>query len=220
MSFEAADKVKVAVITGGHGFDVPGFQQAFDHPEIRAYHQHMNHFAGSPAEIRRGYDCVCFYHMLMPTPKDDGEWYEGQAKTALEDLGETEQGIFVLHHALLAYPDWPLWSDIVGIQSRKFGYHDDQHLKIEVAEPDHPITQGLAAWEMIDETYTMDDAGAGSEILLTVDHELSMKTIAWTRSYKKARVFCFESGHDNQTFTVPEFRQVLARGILWCAGRI
>jgi len=42
-------------------------------------------------------------------------------------------------------------------------------------------------WEMIDETYTMADAGEGSEILLTTDHAKSMKTLGWMRQYKNAR---------------------------------
>jgi type 1 glutamine amidotransferase len=47
-----------------------------------------------------------------------------------------------------------------------------------------------------------------------------MKTIGWTRQYKKSRVFCFESGHDNQTWVSPEFREVLRRGLLWCARKL
>jgi type 1 glutamine amidotransferase len=47
-----------------------------------------------------------------------------------------------------------------------------------------------------------------------------MRTIAWTRRFGKARVFCLESGHDHQTFVDPNYRQAVARGIQWTAGRI
>jgi type 1 glutamine amidotransferase len=73
---------------------------------------------------------------------------------------------------------------------------------------------------MVDETYAMADAGTGSEILLTMDHPRSMKTIAWTRPYRNSRVFCFQCGHDNQAWENPNFREVLARGIRWTAGRM
>ena len=73
---------------------------------------------------------------------------------------------------------------------------------------------------MVDETYTMADAGPGSEILLTIDHPKSMKTIAWTRQFKRSRVFCFQSGHDDRTWANASFREVLRRGIHWCAARI
>ena len=125
-----------------------------------------------------------------------------------------------MHHALLAYLQSPLWSELVGIPDRKFGFDHDQTLQVQVANADHPITRGMKSWEMIDETYNMASAGEGSTILLTVNHPKSMKTIAWTRQYKKARVFCTESGHDNQTWVNPNFKQVLRRGILWSARRL
>jgi type 1 glutamine amidotransferase len=65
----------------------------------------------------------------------------------------------------------------------------------------------------------MNDAGEGSDVLLTTVHPESMKTIAWTRQYKNARVFCYQSGHDNQAYANPNFRKVVARGIHWLAGR-
>ena len=93
-------------------------------------------------------------------------------------------------------------------------------LRIDVADTRHPITEGIASWEMGDETYTMADAQEGSEILLTTAHAKSMRTIGWTREHKQARVFCFQSGHDNQTWQEPGFRQVLQRGIHWVSRRI
>jgi len=46
----------------------------------------------------------------------------------LEHLGQTAQGIVVLHHALLAYPQWPLWRSIAGIEGRSFGHGADESL--------------------------------------------------------------------------------------------
>ena len=214
----AADReaapVKLAVITGGHGYDEPNFDKLFRALRgVQTTFQTMDQFVASPVAARDQFDVVLFYSMLMPVPKD-------KAKEALEHLGATKQGVFVLHHALLSYPGWQVWTDIVGIADRKFGYYHDQKLKIHVTETAHPITRRLNSWEMVDETYTMADAGEGSQILLTTDHPKSMKTIAWARQYKKSRVFCFESGHDNQTWVDANFRRVLRRGILWCAQRI
>ncbi len=71
---------------------------------------------------------------------------------------------------------------------------------------------------MVDEAYAMEAIAGDSEILLTADHPLSMKAIAWTREYGRARVFCYQSGHDGQAYRNPSFRTVLARGIRWTAG--
>ena len=209
---------KVAVVTGRHGFDVPHFHRLFRSlSDVDVYIQHMEMFSSSPTDVREGYDVVLFYHMLIETPLGESE---KKVRAALEGLGAASQGILVLHHSILAYPDWALWDEIVGIEDRRFEFFHDVNIHVDVTDADHPISRGLTGWDMIDETYTMNSAAEGSEIILTVDHPQSMKTIAWTRRYKNSRVFCLESGHDNQTWINQNFREVLRRGIQWCAGGI
>lgn len=204
--------LRVAVVTGGHTFDVLNFHKLFrELAGVDAYIQHMEDFVATPEAVRDAYDVVVFYHMLMQGPPD------GPLKNALAHLGATEQGILVLHHALLAHPEWAVWSEVVGIPNRKFWFYHDQSIPVQVAKRDHPITLGLEPWTTQDETYTMADAGEGSEILLTTDHPKSMKKLAWTRTYRKSRVFCFQCGHDNAGWSNPNFRTVLHRGIQWCA---
>jgi type 1 glutamine amidotransferase len=73
---------------------------------------------------------------------------------------------------------------------------------------------------MIDETYVMPDAlpANGNHILLTTTHPDSVKTIAWVRQYRQSRVFCLQSGHDNQTWADASFQRLLRQGILWSSG--
>ncbi len=213
---EAPTTVTVAVLTGGHGYDEPAFEILFDSlAGVEATIVNERDLLTAPAEERDGYDVVLFYNMIMETP-------EGDYKEGLEHLGTSDQGIVVMHHALLSYPEWPGWTDVMGIADRKFGYFHDQQVKVHVEEVEHPITAGIQDWEMIDETYTMADADPadGNTVLLTLDQENSMRTIGWTREHGQARVFCLQSGHDNQTWVDPNYREVLRRGILWAAGRL
>ena len=78
----------------------------------------------------------------------------------------------------------------------------------------------MAPWKMIDETYAMSAAGSDSHVLLTTDHARSLRTLAWTRSYKRSGVFVLASGHGRETYTDPNFQTVLRRGIEWSARRI
>ena len=214
--------VKTAVIIGGHPYDVVNFNLLFRSLEgIDAYIQHMDDFASSPEEVRDSYETVLFYTMLMDGPSDEGiPGYAGKPLTAIEHFGETQQGIFLLHHAILAYPQYAKWNDLVGIGDREFGYHVGQSIHVDVLDSSHPITEGMGPWDMTDETYTMADASDDSHFLLGVEHPKSMKKIAWARRHGKSRVFCFQSGHDDETWRNESFREVLRRGILWCANRI
>jgi uncharacterized protein len=205
--------LRLAVVTGGHPYDVLNFNRLFRTlADVDAYIQHMEDFVTTPEDVRDQYDVVLFYQMLGPI--------NDPAKAALGHLGATKQGLVVLHHTMMAYPQWPAWSDLVGISERsKFGFSGGETVKVQVANRDHPITRGLDSWTMGDETYTLPEPGEGNEILLTVEHPKSMKAIAWTRSYKQSRVFCLQSGHDNNTWANPGFREVLLRGLRWCARR-
>jgi hypothetical protein len=212
------DVINLAVITGAKSHDVIGFHELFRSLDgINSYIQHIDDFASSAEEVRDFYDVILFYFMMPDGPTDEGlPGYCGQPKTVLEHLKQTGQGIVVLHHALLAYPSWPVWDDIVGIENRELStYRHDEILEIEVEDPAHPITRGLSNWTITDETYLMPDAGAGNQILLTVSHENSMKTVAWTRLYQQSKVFCLQLGHDNQAWVDHNFREVLKRGIEW-----
>ncbi len=216
------NKLKTAVVTGGHSYDVPNFHRLFRaFPELDVYIQNMDDFASSPVETRDSYDVVVFYTMLMGGPHDEGlAWYQGKPKTVLEHLGKSKQGIVVLHHAILAYPEWQPWADLVGIAERSFGYFMAQTVTSQIVDPNHPITLGISDWEMVDETYTTNGAGPDSQVLITYDHPKSMRTIAWTRMYQQARVFCYQAGHDHVTWENRQFREVLNNGIHWAAGEI
>jgi len=206
--------VKVAVVTGNHPFDVPGFHHLFrGHADIDAYPQDFDNWVHDWGQVRRSYDVTLFYNMHMDQP-------QGPFREAIAELRRRSQGVFVLHHALLAWPGLLEWNEVVGIEDRSFTYHPEQMLTVEVAAPEHPIVRGLEAWTMPEETYVMAEPGAGSTVLLSTRHPLSMRSLAWTRQAGEALVFCFQCGHDRRAWEHPAFREVAARGIRWCAGRL
>jgi trehalose utilization protein len=214
-AFPETPAIRTAVITGNHPFDVPAFHTMLRAlPQVDFYLQDLANLVADTQGVLSQYDVLLFYSFHQPTP-------EGKARATLERLGTTEQGIVVLHHALLAFPEWPLWSKLCDVRDRAtFSYYHGQTLDLTVADPTHPITEGMASWRMVDETYLMEDAGKDSHVLLTTDHPKSMRTIAWTRQVGQARVLCTASGHDHQTYADPHFRRFLARGIHWAAGRM
>jgi len=221
-SFDNTSDIKLAVVTGHHPFDVPRFADLFyDMPGVRAYMQDICEFATDVGKVRDAYDAVLFYMMRMPTPGDERDWWDKNIRQALEHLGTTEQGIVVLHHSLLAFREWHHWSDLVGIEDRTIrSYHFGEQVTSQIVDSEHPITRGIEPWTMIDETYVVNDAADGNQILITYDNPKSMKTIAWVRQFGAARVFCYEAGHDAQTYRDPNFREVLRRGIAWVSHRL
>jgi hypothetical protein len=216
-----SESIQVAVITGNHQFDVPAFHRLFRAlPGVDAYIQHMDDWAADAGKMREKYAAVVFYNMPTGIPSAEVK-AEQKLRAALEWLGESKQGIVVLHHALLSHHGWPLWSELCGIQDRKLQkYFPAQTVRSEIANGKHPITKGLKPWEMVDETYLMNSADPGCDVLLTTANPNSMGTLAWTKQYKNARVLGYASGHDDLAFSDQNFRTVLGRGILWVSGRL
>lgn len=207
--------IMTAVVTGSHSFDVPEFQRMFrSFAGIDAYAQDMDNLLADWGKTFDRYNVFAFYNMPRTAPDD-------KMAQAMQRFGEHEQGIVIIHHALLAFNAWPGWVDICGTEKGdNFSYHPGETVPVAIADADHPITRGLKPFEIIDETYVMPDAAPGSHVLLTTTHPQSLHTIAWTRQYNKARVFCIALGHDALAYNNPAFRTLIERGIAWAAGRI
>ena len=212
--------MKVGVITGGHAFDVVGFHRLFRSLEgMDCYIQSLEEWSADFSRAGRRYDTLVFYNMHKPLPEDcpGGR----RPREAIDSLAEGP-GHVILHHGILAFKQDPVWDTMVGMTNRTIdGFSHDETLAIHIENSDHPITQGLSDWEMVDETYDFQDVSADvNEVLLTVDHPKSMSTMAWTRQYEQARVFNDVFGHDDQTWSNEKFRTVLERGIRWAVGEI
>mgnify|MGYP001206898301 FL=1 len=208
-------KIHVAVVTGHHNFDVPGFQKLLDSmPQATFYLQDLHNFVSDEGKFNETYKAVIFYNFHQESPVTS-QAQDARLVQAIDKLAQNGQGLLILHHALLAFPDWTVWNQIVGISNRKFRYATNQTVETEVVAKNHPITDGLQRWEMIDEIYGMIDARDDSQFILSTRHPDSMKYLAWTREYKNSRVFCYQSGHDNLAFSNPSFRQVISQAINW-----
>lgn len=210
-----SSKLKVGVILEWHPFDVRNFHEmlwAMD--DVEAYVQPWDIFAQDPA--RSTYDALLFYNMSFPVPPED----DVRRLYVEQEMGTTGQGIVLLHHGILSYETWPVWDAVSGTTDRAFTYHQGEQMEFTVTEEGHPITSGLTSFSFIDESYLMAEPAPDNHVLVTTDNPLSVRAVAWTRTYKNSRVFCYASGHDNGAWRSPEFRQILHRGLLWAARRI
>ena len=99
---------------------------------------------------------------------------------------------------------------------------DTAHADVDhrIAQPSHPITQGLQPWTLNTEGFLIDNARPGSDVLLTTNCPDSSRTIAWTHEHKKSRVLCYMMGHDAEDWNNPSYNIVLRRAIRWVTRRI
>jgi type 1 glutamine amidotransferase len=224
-----SQELTIAVITGGHKYNVGPFQDFCNGLDgIKSYIQHFEHWLSAGGEdhdgqeARDSYDVTLFYTLLKGEP---------EGKECIDHLIETGQPIFVLHHAILngmhsgpgglVPPEREWWEKIMGLSDRRITKDDIYVGPYQIAvNKDHPASVGLADFEIYDETYGIGDCHDDCDVLLTTSKEPSMRTLAWSRTYKNSRIFCLQLGHDTESWENPAFKTVVQNGIRWCAGEL
>lgn len=96
--------------------------------------------------------------------------------------------------------------------------------RVDVARPDDPVMEGIAAFLYRSEQYYMH-VDPSIEVLATTtfsgEHaswiEGVTMPVVWKRKHGKGRVFYSSLGHQAHEFDVPEMRTILRRGMNWAA---
>ncbi len=135
-------RVNVLVVTGGHPFEETPFLAIFDAlPGISWEHAPVPDAQDYFRPERTGkFDAIVCYDMqgfefrkpgpprLLEPPADYADGFRGML--------EAGQGIVFLHHAMSAWPAWPLWAEVVG--GRDVG---EEAEALDVAEVDRGLRQ-------------------------------------------------------------------------------
>ena len=226
MAAEAAGKIKVLVVTGGHPYETNAFNKIFEeNPEIAATFAPDNSRTNSAAYDRDDlatYDVVALYDM-------PNEITDAQKKKFLS-LFDRGAGLVVLHHALVSYQHWPEYERIIGGRypeadgksgavSAAVGYQHDVEHDVVIVAKDHPITAGLKDFTIHDEIYWGFRTGADVTPLITTTHPKSGKPLGWCRMEKNSRVVYLQLGHDHLAWENPGYQELLRRSIRWAAKR-
>jgi len=224
---DAKGKIKVLVITGGHGFEKEQFFKVFnDNPDIAVTTAaHADAKTGASAFERDDlltYDVVVLYDMVKTI--SDAQ------KAKFLSLFDKGVGLVVTHHALVSYQHWPEYERIIGglypeadgkagKVTEQSGYQHDVEIPVTIVAKKHPITAGMKDFVIHDEIYWGFRVGADVTPLITTTHPKSGKPLAWTRTEGKSRVVYLQLGHDHSAYENPNYQQLLARSIKWAAGK-
>jgi uncharacterized protein len=253
---------RLLAVTGGHRYDAAAFAAALDdvtsaqswvwaHAEQPTAQQWLapehagmwdaillHDIAGLP--LRRGSEPV----PIGPSPE------QASAIVALLDAG---QPLLVTHHAVSSWPAWQGWAEIVGarfhyrpgvLRGRRrpgSGYRMSSY-RVCVADPAHPLAQGMDRIEFDDElyhfdvlddvihpvlradadfdgalfTYTYDEVCQGAPTGRTCAAQgVGPDVIAWTTVAGRSPIAVVQPGDGPATFANPGYRTLLGNALRW-----
>ena len=136
-------------------------------------------------------------------------------------------GFIGVHAAADTEYDWPWYGELVGAY---FSSHpNDPNVRdatIKVVDNNHLSTKHLAeAWKRTDEWYNYKDIKSEINILLNLDEKSyeggtngDSHPIAWYRDFDGGRTWYTGLGHTNESYSDPDFIEMLWGGIQYAAG--
>ena len=162
------------------------------------------------------YDVIVHNECFANT--DDPAYIQGIAATH-----RSGKPAVVIHCAMHTYRAAKVddWREFLGVSS---WHHEHQsNYPVKIVKPDHPIMKGFKKdWVTAkDELYIVKKLWPNAEALATSKSEKTgeEQPVVWVNKFKGTRVFGTTYGHSDATFRDPTFINLVARGVVWAAGK-
>lgn len=213
----AEQPVKMLIVTGGHDHE-PSFYSLFDDSRLIAtVNPHPEAFM---RDFRERADVLVLYDLIPEILEED-------KRANLRAFVESGKGVVVLHHAIIDHNNWPWWyEEVVGGRyllkpdgdMPASTYKHGEHMRVKVTKK-HPVTDGVADFEIDDETYKGMWISPKAQVLLTTDNPTSDGPLAWLGLHSKARVVYIQLGHGTAAHRNASYQRLVRNAIVWAAGR-
>lgn len=168
------------------------------------------------------------YDVLVLNYQNHGVPAPPDALANLKSVVESGKGLVLVHFACGAFIDWQsktVAPDFLAIAGRvwnpKLRAHDPRGpFKVKFTDREHPITQGLSAFDTEDELYTCLDGDVPIQVLAVATSKVDRKDypMAFILTPGHGRTFHCALGHDVKALSFDTVQALYRRGTAWAAG--
>ncbi|MEZ0483725.1 PVC-type heme-binding CxxCH protein [Fibrella aquatica] len=135
---------------------------------------------------------------------------------AMKTFVEGGKGLIPLHSASGCFKNSVWYINTIGGQ---FKSHKTGSIAEIIVNKNHPVMQGLAPFTTSwDETYVHQNLNPDMTVLTARQEGDRQEPYTWVRTQGKGRVFYTAYGHNDSTWTNPDFRALVNNGVLWALG--
>jgi len=152
-------------------------------------------------------------------PKSDYIWMTPEQERAVVEFVEGGGAFLNLHNSMGLYPDNGPYLNIVG--GRYIGHGPLERFRVEVVDPNHPITRGVSDYSISDEQHTPPFDEDRCHLLLRSrsDDGKAVAAAGWVRKPKQGRLCHLANGHTRESLLHPMYQRLMRNAVNWLLRR-
>lgn len=151
-------------------------------------------------------------------PTQDYMWMTDEQQQAVVEYVERGGAFLNLHNSMGLYPDGGPYLNLVG--GRYVGHGPLERFRVEVVDPAHPITRGVAPFFVADEQHTpVYDADRVHLLLRNRADDGTTGAAGWVREPGRGRLCHLANGHTREALLHPMYQRLMRNAVLWCLRR-
>ena len=154
--------------------------------------------------------------MLDPLHGEIRTWMTLEQEQAVVEFVERGGAFLNLHNSLGLYPPAGPYLKLAG--GRYIGHGPYERFRVEVADPRHPITEGVSDFTTPDEQHTpiIYEEGQVHRILNSRMDSGTVVPAGWVREVGRGRVCHLAGGHPLEPLLHPMYQRLMRNAVEWC----
>jgi hypothetical protein len=135
---------------------------------------------------------------------------EEEAVVSFVEDGKKLMGI---HSATVVNEENTKYIEMIG---GRFTHHSPHHeFTVKIADPGHPVVQGLNDFKITDELYVLDRTPSAASVLLTAVWEHEAQPMLYLRAHGGGKILYNAMGHNQDAYENPNFKKTIIQGVKW-----
>ena len=132
---------------------------------------------------------------------------------ALVSFVEGGKKLMGIHSATVVNEKNKRYIEMIG---GRFTHHSPHHeFTVKIADPGHPVVEGLRDFKITDELYVLDRTPSASSVLLTASWDGNAQPILYLRAHGRGKVLYNALGHGLEAYENPNLRKLIVQGAKW-----
>ncbi len=143
-------------------------------------------------------------------------WMTPEQQRAVAAFVENGGGFLNLHNSMGLYPPDGPYLDLVG--GRYIGHGPLERFRVEVVDPDHPVTRGVQPFFVADEQHTppLRRGARAPAVAEPIRRRQDVAAAGWVREPGRGRLCHLANGHTREALLHPMYQRLLRNAVRWC----